>query len=134
MRRARRAQNAKRKIAALGGGDPGGGLSKKQNKRANQAARKAGGGALALLNGGVGDGGGGYTRLPPIAGDWSRPDKKKGAGKGASKGNTTFQGKPICFNWNNGKPCRDGDGCAMVHVCLKCNAKDHPAISCTKPQ
>ena len=116
-------------VEILAGNSP-----KKHRHRANRATRKSGAGALALLSGGFEDGGGCYQRLPPTAVDWTRPDKKKGVGKGGNKGNSTFQGKPICFNWNNGKPCRDGDGCTMVHVCLKCNANDHPAISCTKPQ
>ena len=72
-------------------------LSARAKKRAKAKANRA----LALTNGGVGDGtgGGGSSASGGPGGD-------KGKGKGKGKGNRTDDGKPICFNWNKGLPCK----------------------------
>ena len=122
---------AKRKFNQLmlgNTGIPGQGLGKKARQKANQAAR-----ALAIGNGGVGDSqpnGAGYPRL-----QGGGSGSQKGAGKGTGKGkkgkeDTRFEGKPICFNWNRGAPCKSGPSCTMAHVCLKCH-DTHPKIECT---
>ena len=95
-------------------------MSKRARKRAANKANKAAGGPLAILNGGVGDGSGGGKGGGPGAGKGN----KKGKGKGKGKGSKTSDGKPICFNWNNGTACKN-PACTMAHVCLKCHSPDH---------
>ena len=97
-------------------------LSKRAKKRAN-AQRNA----LALTNGGVGDGTGG----PPPQPDYPRKGQGKGdkGKKGKGKGNNNMpDGRPICFNWNKGLPCKS-QTCTMAHACLTCHGdhrqKDH---------
>jgi hypothetical protein len=96
--------------------------SKRAKKRAN-AQRNS----LPITNGGVGDGTGG----PPPQPDYPRKGQGKGdkGKKGAGKGNNSMpDGKPICFNWNKGTPCKS-QTCTMAHVCLTCHGdhrqKDH---------
>ena len=118
-------QNAKRKLAMLSNGPndgPGGGLSTKARQRANKTLARQ---QLALQNGGVGDGG--FPRLQGAGGAGGQI--AKGVGKG--KGKNTFEGKPICLNWNRKAPCKAGASCNMAHVCLKCY-KNHPQTDCTE--
>ena len=101
-------------------------MSPRAKKRAKAKAAKA------LKNGGVGDGGPDYPRLQIQNGGVS-DGSPMGAGKGGAKGlgkgkGDTFEGKPICYNWNRGAPCKDGANCQMAHVCLICKKPDHPKI------
>ena len=66
-----------------------------------------------MQNGGEGDGSGGGGGAAPA---------NKGKGKG--KGKDMFENKPICYNWNNGMPCKVTP-CKSAHVCLICQ-KHHP--------
>ena len=120
-------RDVKRKYNLLALTDaPAGQLSARAKKKARQQANRH----LALQNGGVGDGSdGGFPRLqtvapPPNAHPAARPGK--GAGKDRRD---SFNGKPICYNWNKGAPCKQNP-CPMAHVCLICNKehrkKDHP--------
>ena len=96
--------------------------SKRAKKKAN-ANRNA----LALANGGVGDGSGGAPPQPnyPRKGDGKGDKGKKGKGKG---NNNMPDGRPICFNWNKGTPCKSSS-CTMAHARLICHGdhrqKDH---------
>ena len=85
-------------------------MSARAKKRARQNAKKP----LMLLNGGVQDG--------TASGSAGGPGK--GKSKGKTKGDDTHDGKPICYNWNRGAPCKQNP-CPWAHVCLICK-KDHP--------
>ena len=97
-------------------------LSKRAKKRAN-AQRNV----LALTNGGVGDGTGGQPPQPnyPRKGAGNGDKGRNGKGKG---NNNMPDGRPICFNWNKGLPCKN-PSCTMAHACLICHGdhrqKDH---------
>ena len=85
-------------------------LSARAKKRAKQQAKKP----QMLLNGGVNDG--------------TAKGTSKGKSKGSGKNDETFEGKPICYNWNHGVPYKAGDPCPYAHVCLICKKPDHPKI------
>ena len=78
---------------------------------------------------------------------YHKGDKGKGKGKGkdkkyTSKGNKGFKGgdglmsewngKQICYKFNNGVAC--GANCARIHVCQmrSCNGAKHPTKTCEK--
>ena len=71
---------------------------------------------LALQNGGVGDGSAAPAGGLDLVGAFS---------KGKGKGKDQHEGKPICYNWNRGAPCRKGAACTFAHVCLICKKEDH---------
>ena len=97
-------------------------MSPRAKKRAKAKAAKA------IKNGGVGDGEVDYPRLP-LQNGGKGDGTSKGSAKGLGKGKgDTFEGKPICYNWNRGAPCKDGANCQMAHVCLICKKSDHPKI------
>ena len=92
------------------------GLSRPEaQKRAKATAKRP----LAILDGSVNDGA--SRSAGPAKG------KGKGAGKSANS-DETFEGKPICYNWNRGVPCKAGEACTYAHVCLICKKADHPKI------
>ena len=95
----------------LGNAATGGIVSPSAKKRARKQRQQ-----LALQNGGVGDG-----SAAPAGG----LDLVGAFGKGKGKGKDQHEGKPICYNWNRGAPCKSSP-CTMAHVCLICKSPEHP--------
>ena len=121
-------REAKRKFSLMSiansGGPPAGQISARAKKKARQLANRN----LALQNGGDRDGSdGGFPRLMNVPANVPPPPNGgKATGKG---GRDSHNGKPICYNWNRGAPCKQ-QNCPMAHVCLICKGdhkkKDHP--------
>ena len=109
--RAEGEREAKRKLALANGGG-GANLSKRQKKKQQALENQAR--TLALQNGGVGDGSGAAPPPPRAAG--ARPEK----GRGKGKNRDTFEGKPICYNWNRNAACKVMP-CTFAHVCVVCH-------------
>jgi hypothetical protein len=51
------------------------------------------------------------------------PAGARGSGNGGTK-------LSVCFNWNNGVPCKHGTECKFSHVCSQCSSADHRLHNC----
>ena len=90
--------------------------------------------STCAADGGVGD----WPRLPPQGDRVGRGKGNGGNGKGGKNKNknNTFEGKPVCYNWNRKADFKAGRNCRMAHVFLKCHGA-HAAVDCPtqeKPQ
>ena len=86
-----------------------------QNGGGNGGRNGGGGGGAAKGAGGKGGGRNGGGKGGAATGGGGKPNGAKAK---------TSDGKPICFSWNNGQPCRNSP-CTFAHVCWFCEDASH---------